>query len=72
MSELPSTLQQGLGFLFGQPSWQRHLELTAVPRGEVIVVACMQLTARSILWSRLVIRQSSVWAIHCRAGAGAA
>lgn len=39
MSELLSTLQQGLGFLFGQPSWKRHLELTAVIRGEVIVVA---------------------------------
>jgi lysophospholipase L1-like esterase len=39
MSELLSTLQQGLGFLFGQLSWKRHLELTAVLRGEVIVVA---------------------------------
>jgi hypothetical protein len=60
MLELPSTLQQGLGFLFGQPSWQRHLELTAVPRGEVIVVACLQLAARSARWSRSVIRRWSV------------
>ncbi len=37
MLELLSTLQ-GLGLLFGQPLWKRHLELTTVLRSEVIVV----------------------------------